>query len=328
MNGGIYRILCIPNKHFYVGRTMKFDKRVKDHLRELRKGEHKNQRLQHCFNKYGEENIKFDLIIPLPDDEYIHREVEQMMIDEVIHMEECLNINETAGGGCVVPMTEERKHKIRLTKIGERNPLYGKKRVEFAKKISGLMKGRILSEETKRKISESHKGKELSEEHKEKLRKALSGSNNPQYGKKSGDHPASKAIVQIDMDTLEVIAEYQSVKDVERLYGYDSSSVTKVCKGKLKQIYGFFWSYKEDFNNEKVQKLKRDRDYLCNKEYLKRGKEQKNARSILQLDKEGNIIREFETVSSVKELGYDPSSIVKVCKGKAKTAYGYRWKYK
>lgn len=49
---------------------------------------------------------------------------------------------------------------------------------------------------------------------------------------------------------------------------------------------------------------------------------------VLQISLDGKVVREFESIiSAYRELGYDTSCISKVCKGKQKTAYGYKWQY-
>lgn len=49
---------------------------------------------------------------------------------------------------------------------------------------------------------------------------------------------------------------------------------------------------------------------------------------ILKLDLNDNILCEYSSIISVAKDGYDPSFIVKVCKGKKDSAYGFKWKYK
>ena len=52
-------------------------------------------------------------------------------------------------------------------------------------------------------------------------------------------------------------------------------------------------------------------------------------REILQFDTGGSFIREYKSIMEIyRTLGYDPSSIVKCCKGKQKTCNGYVWRYK
>ena len=58
----------------------------------------------------------------------------------------------------------------------------------------------------------------------------------------------------------------------------------------------------------------------------------KNQRKpVIQLTLDGKFVKEWPSVWSVNyELGIDPGTIIKVCKGKSKhkTAGGYLWKYK
>jgi hypothetical protein len=58
----------------------------------------------------------------------------------------------------------------------------------------------------------------------------------------------------------------------------------------------------------------------------------KNQRKpVIQLTLDGKFVNEWPSVWSVNyELGIDPGTIIKVCKGKSKhkTAGGYLWKYK
>lgn len=49
---------------------------------------------------------------------------------------------------------------------------------------------------------------------------------------------------------------------------------------------------------------------------------------IVQLSLDGEFIREWRSATDTSELGFDPSSITKCCRGKLKTCKGYKWKYK
>lgn len=51
-------------------------------------------------------------------------------------------------------------------------------------------------------------------------------------------------------------------------------------------------------------------------------------KAIDKIDKTNNtIIQTYNSISSIREDGYDPSYIVKVCKGLKKEAYDYYWRY-
>lgn len=101
---------------------------------------------------------------------------------------------------------------------------------ERRKKLSEAGKGRKHSEETKLKISESHKGKLFTEEHKRKLKEAVKN---------------RKSVFQLDKETNTIIAEFPSIMEVEKQFGFGHSNISKCCKGEQKTAYGFIWKYKE-----------------------------------------------------------------------------------
>lgn len=89
-----------------------------------------------------------------------------------------------------IPKSEEWKRKASIVKMGERNPNFGKPTwlkgkhlsEETKRKISSSEKGKIISEGTRKKISESHKGKipwmngkKHTEETKQKISNSLKG---------------------------------------------------------------------------------------------------------------------------------------------------------
>lgn len=61
----------------------------------------------------------------------------------------------------------------------------------------------------------------------------------------------------------------------------------------------------------------------------KKGKEHHRSIAVIQYDKDGNYIREWECIRQVeKELGIWGQNISKCCKGKYKSCGGFIWKYK
>lgn len=140
--------------------------------------------------------------------------------------------------------SEETKKKMSDAQKGEKNNMYGKNHTDEAKKkMSDAKKGeksyiygKHLSEETKNKISKAKKGKHHSEEIKKKMSEAKKGIPNIKL---------SKPVLQIDMITNEIIAEFPSIREIERQFGFLHSNISKCCNGKQKSAYGFKWKYKE-----------------------------------------------------------------------------------
>lgn len=72
----IYKITCTKNNKFYIGSTISFRKRVKDHRNDLLGNRHNSSQMQNCFNKYGAEYFEieilksFNRIIPFKSADY------------------------------------------------------------------------------------------------------------------------------------------------------------------------------------------------------------------------------------------------------------------
>lgn len=54
----------------------------------------------------------------------------------------------------------------------------------------------------------------------------------------------SKSVLQFDLND-NLIKEYPSTRQAERETGFDHRNIINCCKGKLKQVYGYKWKYKE-----------------------------------------------------------------------------------
>lgn len=55
----------------------------------------------------------------------------------------------------------------------------------------------------------------------------------------------------------------------------------------------------------------------------------KKPKSVVQLDLDGNVINEFQSVGKASQItGITRDSISRVCNGIRNTAGGYKWKYK
>ena len=59
-----------------------------------------------------------------------------------------------------------------------------------------------------------------------------------------------KKINQLNKETKEIIKTFNSAAEAARETGADSSTIIKVCKGKLKSTKGFCWEY---FNEDRVK---------------------------------------------------------------------------
>ena len=62
MTSGIYQIKNNINGGVYFGRSVDVADRMTHHRNELRRGVHRNKRLQNAWNKYGENAFKFECV--------------------------------------------------------------------------------------------------------------------------------------------------------------------------------------------------------------------------------------------------------------------------
>lgn len=208
--------------------------------------------------KYGIEAFGFEILKECDDKELDYWE--KYYVKE-LNTKAPYGYNLTDGGEGMTGYTlsEETKKKMSDAQKGEKNYMYGKHLSEEAKKkISDSNKGKtpwnkgktnIYSEEYKKKISEAKKGKHHSEETRKKLSECNKGKHLSEETKRkisdaNKNGKLSKPVLQIDKRTNEVIAEFPSIKEIERQLGFNHSNISACCRMETKQSYGYIWRYK------------------------------------------------------------------------------------
>ena len=55
----------------------------------------------------------------------------------------------------------------------------------------------------------------------------------------------------------------------------------------------------------------------------------KKSKTVLQFDLNDNLVKEYPSIRQAeRETGFAIQNVINCCKGKQKTAYNYKWKYK
>lgn len=124
--GIVYEIRNLINNKPYVGSSERgFKERcLWEHRAELRKDEHShNSHLQRSWNKYGEENFEFNVLVEIQDDYVI--KAEQYWIDKLNAYEDGYNLEKYA------------HEAIRNRMVGEDNPMWNGGPVELICKECG-----------------------------------------------------------------------------------------------------------------------------------------------------------------------------------------------
>lgn len=132
---GVYQIRNKTNGKLYIGQTSRFNRRAKQHENDLKRGEHRNKRLQNSWNLHGSESFEFEVLHVVVDKEQ-RNAVEQELLTKHFG-DDCYNL---------------RSDVTEPPSTWSHNP------EETRRKMSEAKKGRTHSEETKRKMSEWQKG--------------------------------------------------------------------------------------------------------------------------------------------------------------------------
>lgn len=153
MTCGIYKITNKQNEKFYIGSSVNIEMRWYAHKSYLRRNIHSNPHLQNAWNKYGEENFIFSILIETDEDSLLDKE--QEFIDETKCCDKNFGYNKALIAG---------------------SPMKGRKQSpEAIEKIRKASASRVNSAETRIKISSSNKGRKLSAEQRKRISKAKKG---------------------------------------------------------------------------------------------------------------------------------------------------------
>lgn len=166
---GIYKIINIKNSKVYIGQSVDIKERRDSHFEALKSNRHYNKYLQNSFNKYGEENFKFEVIEITGN--LNEREIFWIQFYNACNCEKGYNL---LHGGTKFKMTplvkakiskgikefykdnEEARQRVSEQVRGENNPFYGRKHnKETVEKIREANIGRVQSEEEKSKRRET-----------------------------------------------------------------------------------------------------------------------------------------------------------------------------
>ena len=132
-----------------------------------------------------------------------------------------------------------------------------------------------------------------------------------------GEWQEEKPVEQIDPKTLTVITTYPSLRAAGEAFGCSWTAIQAAAAGKHKSSCGFYWRYVGD-NNKIFEKVNSTRSQKT---------------PVIQLDY--NTLEElnyFESATEAaralgKTVGKPGSCITAACRGSAKSAYGFKWKY-
>lgn len=145
---GVYFIECLSTKKVYIGQSgVDIKKRLARHRTELRARTHVNSHLQRAWNKYGEADFFFGVILYCPPVEAVRFERAYL---EGLERKEKFN---QMGGGEGAPMPAHIRIKISRANMGHEVSPATRERLRIARK------GLRFPPEFRLKVSKALKGK-------------------------------------------------------------------------------------------------------------------------------------------------------------------------
>jgi group I intron endonuclease len=163
---------------------------------------------------------------------------------------------------------------------------------------TGGNRNKILHEDTKVLMSVAHSGEKhhmFGKNHTEETRQFLREAN-------------AKSVQQWTKDGKTLLRTFRSIEEASQETGAYGSHICKVCKGERKTAGGFHWKFVQEEDVQTNEPLK----------FTK----------IQQWSFDGKtLIEEFDTICAAGEkTGAGTGRISKCCKGKSRSAGGFKWK--
>ena len=184
----------------------------------------------------------------------------------------------------------------------------------------GVNFGFKLSEEAKEKIRLAKIGFRHSQETKDKMSKDRKGINAYWYGKKLSKETKTKISNKLKGEKhhnfgKNIHSEEYLHKLSVRMSGENNPMYGKghLFLGKNNPMYG------KTHSKETIKKYSEDR----------KGAKNGNSKKVCQYDIDGNLIKVWDYINlAVEQLGLpSKNGIISCCRGRQKTAYGFKWSY-
>lgn len=226
---GIYKITNKLNGHYYIGQSVDIKSRLREHKHSglcITNKDHYSP-IHLAIGKYGWENFETEVLEECTRDEL---DMQEKYWIEKLSATKNGNYNILLGG------QDRMKFDNKPVELYDLEGNYVRT-VESATKVAeelGVFRGSIY--QVLHKERPTCKGYQMKyvEDKETKIKKFIS--------RQGGSIP----INQIHPITNEILATYISASEASRTTGADSSTIIKVCKGKLKTHHGFKWTYAED----------------------------------------------------------------------------------
>lgn len=152
---GIYKIQStIKPERIYIGSAIDIKRRWIGHIQDFKKNKHHSIKFQRHFNKYGESDLQFSVLLGCEKEDLIKHE--QFFIDS---HKPYFNVRMIANSNINIKLSDETKKKIGIANKGHKMPKENYEKLIIKNTGNKYNVGRKASIETRRRMSESRKGR-------------------------------------------------------------------------------------------------------------------------------------------------------------------------
>lgn len=246
LNSGLYLISNKSTGKVYIGSSSNLRKRRLTHMRQLRNGNHHNVYLQRAFNKYGESDFHFCVLLYIRKEELFNSE--RLWIDCLKEVGYPLyNIGSVSGGdnltnhpdkeNILARYSEIAKYNMSLLSEEERKEKYGNPGEQNPNWKGGVYERKSTCECGNRKAYSADNCMTCTDK---------SGENNSFYGRHHTDQTkeliAKKNKGRLPPNCRAVIAqgkEYVSATEAAKVLGVVTATILNRCNNENKEDYYF-----------------------------------------------------------------------------------------
>lgn len=225
---GIYKFTNKINGKIYIGQSIDINARKRSHINDAYcKGKDSNCPFHQAIIKYGENGFNFEIIEECPKELLNEREKYWIQYYNSYHN----GYNASPGGDNCGERSDGR-----ALLLYDLEGNFVKETDNIASTARELGVGYQTVYQLLQGARKSTKGFQIKYKESEDFPKTIEPYNSRQGG--------SFVVLQLDKND-NVLNEYKSVNEAARQTGCDCSTISKVCRGKLKTHGGFKWKYKE-----------------------------------------------------------------------------------
>ena len=224
----IYKFTNKINGKIYIGQSIDINARKRSHINDAYcKGKDSNCPFHQAIIKYGENEFNFEIIEECPKELLNEREKYWIQYYDSYHN----GYNASPGGDNCGERSDGR-----ALLLYDLEGNFVKETHNIASTARELGVGYQTVYQLLQGTRKSTKGFQIKYKESEDFPKTIEPYNSRQGG--------SFVVLQLDKND-NILNEYKSVNEAARQTGCDCSTISKVCRGKLKTHGGFKWKYKE-----------------------------------------------------------------------------------